>query len=390
MIVGDILIKGGTVVQPTKQFMNRADILIKDGLVAKILTNGEDVKVNKVINADGCLVTPGLIDSHTHLFNGGTEIGVNPDAFLLPQGVTAAVDQGSAGIGNYESFFKDIIAASEMKIFSYINVASSGLTTLPRCLENLNPEKFDIVKLRQMLKKYSKHLLGLKIRTSRDIVGNYGYEPLKKTRELADELQCRMVVHTTDAPGTLDELISYFKAGDIYAHPFQGRHNAIIDSDGHVNPLIRAARAKGVIFDSSDGRDHYRFSVLRQALEEGFYPDTLSTDLVRANVFDKAVFGLPLIMSKYYNLGMSLLEVIKACTSTPAQILGCDTEFGTLLPGSCADIAILKLQDAELIMKDVFGDSMLCKQLFINKLTILNGKIVFAQLDFSKNIDEYR
>ena len=95
-------------------------------------------------------------------------------------------------------------------------------------------------------------------------------------------------------------------------------------------------------------------------------------------------------MSKYYNLGMSLLEVIKACTSTPAQILGCDTEFGTLLPGSCADIAILKLQDAELIMKDVFGDSMLCKQLFINKLTILNGKIVFAQLDFSKNIDEYR
>lgn len=388
MLEGDILIYGGTVIQPTLNFCAPANVLVKDGKISAVLKNAEPAKAKKQVNAEGCIVTPGLVDFHCHLFNGGSEIGVNPDAFMLPQGVTAAVDQGSSGIGNADSFFKDILASTELKTFAFLNLASSGLTTLPRCLEELNPEKFDPVKIAAILERYPSKFKGLKIRTSRGVVGEYGYSPLKKAREIADKLSCPLVVHTTDAPGTQKELTAFFKKGDVYAHTYQGMGNTILDEKGKVQSCVKEARERGVVFDSADGRDHFRFSVIRQALADGFFPDVISTDLVRGNVFDKAVFGLPLVMSKYINLGMPLLDVVKACTSTPATLLGEMERFGTLLPGSSADIAIMKLTPLDLKMKDVFGDCQSCANVLINKATILNGRFVFEQLDFSLNVME--
>lgn len=388
MFTADIYIKNGIVFQPSINFCGRASVIVKNGYIVDVTTKDTCIDAKKTIDAAGCFVFPGLIDFHTHLFNGGSEIGINPDAFLFPQGVTVAVDQGTSGLANFESFYKSVIAASEIKIFAFINVASSGLTTLPRCFENLDPSKIDCSKLKILLCKYKEYLKGLKIRTSSEIVGNLEYKPLAKTRELADKLHCKIVVHTTNAPGILSELTSYFNKGDVYAHVFQGRNNSIIDKDGKIALPIIFARDKGVVFDSADGRDHYSFNVIKQSFKNGFYPDIISSDLVRANVFDKAVFGLPLIMSKYINLGMPIQEVVKACTFTPAKMIGKDKELALLLPGTIADIAIVKLTDMNLQMKDVYNEILLCKKILITKVTIANGRIVYAQLDFTNNIKE--
>jgi predicted amidohydrolase len=389
-LTGDILIKDGTVIQPEVDFCGKADVLISDGCIKAVLKHGEPAKASKTFHADNCIVTPGLIDFHTHLFNGGSEIGVNPDAFLFPQGVTAAVDQGTSGLANVDSFYKDVVAASEVKVFAFLNVSSSGLTTLPRCFENLDPDTMDLVKLQQKFSRYHEKLIGLKVRTSEEIVGDYGYRPLQRARELADAIHCPIAVHTTNAPGTHVDLLSRFKKGDIYAHMYQGRKNSIVNAEGHVDPAVWEARKRGVLFDTADGRDHYRFTVTKRAMREGFLPDIISTDLVRANVFDKAVFGLPLVLSKYLALGLPLPEAIKKCTVNPAKVLKKAQEIGTFREGSVADVSIFKLENLPIQMRDVFGDHLDLDRVLITKATIADGRVVFAQLNYSPYIEEYR
>ena len=125
-------------------------------------------------------------------------------------------------------------------------------------------------------------------------------------------------------------------------------------------------------------------------MREGFLPDIISTDLVRANVFDKAVFGLPLVLSKYLALGLPLPEAIKKCTVNPAKVLKKAQEIGTFREGSVADVSIFKLENLPIQMRDVFGDHLDLDRVLITKATIANGRVVFAQLNYSPYIEEYR
>jgi Predicted amidohydrolase len=380
-IKGDLLIHGGTVVDPAREFLGKADILIRNNKIIDI-PPGEIVDADKKIDATGCLVLPGLIDYHTHVFHSGTGIGVYPDSSLLPQGVTTAVDQGSAGVTNYESFFQTAISHSQVRIFSHLHASPAGLATLPRCLEEVNPEFFNLEGARELFEKYNKHLIGIKIRQSSEIVGKWGLTPLKAAVKMADALGCRVVVHTTNPPGSVEELVSVLRPGDVFTHVYQGKGSNIINEKGKVRPIIREAREKGVLFDTADGRGHYAFSVARKAIADGFEPDIISTDLVRGSLYERSVFGLPLIMSKYLELGISLQNVVKACTSTPARIIGMKGKIGTLAPGAFGDVAIFKLKNLSQTLQDVFGEVLNCSQVFIPQMTILNGRTIYRNLEF--------
>jgi dihydroorotase len=380
-IKGELLIHGGTVIDPAREFFGKADILIKDGNVADI-SSGQSAEAERIINAEGCLVLPGLIDYHTHVFQGGTDIGIHPDSALLPQGVTTAVDQGSTGITNYESFFKTIINTSQLRTFAYLHASPAGLATLVRCLEPVDPKLYDEKRVSHLLETYKSHLVGLKIRQSKEIVGDLGVEPLAATIRIAEKIGCRVVVHTTNPPGEVEEILSLLRPGDVYTHVFQGKGSNILDGEAKVRQSVRQARCKGVLFDTADGRGHYAFSVIKAALEDGFEPDVISTDLVRGSLFDRSVFGLPLVMSKYLALGMSLNNIVKACTTSPAKILGMEGKIGTLQPGACGDVAVFKLQDSNLLLEDIFGQKVVCDQIFLPRMTVLGGKIVYRSLDF--------
>jgi len=380
-IQGDLLICNGTVVDPARDFLGQADIFIRNNKIVDT-SSGERVEAEKVIDAAGCLVLPGLVDYHTHLFYGGTEIGVPADSALLPQGVTTAVDQGSAGVTNFNSFFRSVVNNSQVRVFSYLHASPAGLATLPRFLEPVNPKLFDVDGARSLFEKYDSKLVGLKIRQTKEIVGEWGLAPLAATVKMADAIGCRVVVHTTNPPGDVDDLVALLRPGDVFTHMYQGKGSNIIDGEGKVRQAVRDARDRGILFDTADGRVHHSFSVARAAIAVGFEPDVISTDLVRGNVFDRSVFGLPLVMSKYLGLGISLQNVVKACTATPARLIGMEGKVGTLSPGAYADVAVFRLKELPVMMEDIFGETLALSQVLIPRLTVLDGRVVYRSLEW--------
>lgn len=380
-IKGDLLFRGGTVIDPARDFFGKGDVLVQNGRIVDT-SLGDDFEAEKVIDASGCLVLPGLIDYHTHLFHGGTEIGIHPDSALLPQGVTTAVDQGSSGVANIDSFFRSVVINSHMRIFSHLHASPAGLATLPRFLEPVDPKIFDLGLARNYFGAYPGQLVGLKIRQSAEIVGNWGLAPLKATIRMAEAIGCRVVVHTTNPPSDVAELVSLLRPGDVFTHVYQGKGCNIIGDDGRVCQAIREARGRGVLFDTADGRGHYAFSVARAAIADGFEPDIISTDIVRGSLFDRSVFGLPLIMTKYLNLGIKLVDVVRACTSTPARLIGMEGKIGTLSPGAYADLAVFQLKEQPLELQDVFGEVLACSEVLIPRMTVLNGRVVYRSMEF--------
>lgn len=379
-ITVDVVIRGGKVLDPGRGIFEKKNIYIRGNEIVDV-PDGQEWSAAKLISAEGCMVAPGLIDYHAHVFPGGTSIGIHADSALLCQGVTTVVDQGSAGVTNFDSFMQTAVQPSQTRIYAFLHVSPAGLATLTRSLEPVQPKVFDLPAARAILERYKGCCLGLKIRQSLEIVGDLRLEPLAETLRMAEEIGCPVVVHTTNPPAGVEELVAMLRSGDVFTHVYQGKGHTIIGEDGKIRAGIKAARQRGVIFDTADGRGHYAFSVIKAALADGFQPDVISTDVVHSSLFDPSVFGLPHIMTKYVNLGMPLQEVVAACTATPARLLGMEGKLGTLAPGALADVAIFKFAPKEFEMEDVFGDKLSCTHAFLPQATILNGKLVYRSPD---------
>lgn len=376
----DMIIKNGLIIDPGQKVNKVCDIAIIDNKIAEIKEN-IDAKATHEIDAAGFLVVPGLIDFHTHVFSGGTDIGISPDMAYLPTGVTSAVDAGSAGTANYEAFSANIIARQNVRIKSFINVCSTGLVTT-KYHENVLPQYFDRKKMNRILDKYKDEILGLKIRTSRELVKDNGLEPLKEAVQWVQELNLPLAVHTTNPPSEAGDIAELLRSGDIYVHCYQGTGHNIINSQGRVCEKIKEARKRGVIFDAANGGNHWVFKVAQAAMADGFYPDVISTDLTTKTLFKSPVHSLPYIMSKYLNMGMDIETIIAACTVRPAQFMGLENQIGTLKVNAYADIAIMKVVNKETPFFDTQQESIVGRKLLVNQLTIKNGTIVYQALDF--------
>ncbi|MEN6565027.1 MAG: amidohydrolase family protein [Veillonellales bacterium] len=375
----DLWIRKGMVIDPARNLQEEADVFVQGNRIVDV-PPGETVTAKKIIDAAGLLVFPGLIDNHAHVFWGGTAIGIHPDSSCLPQGVTTVVDQGSAGINNFDEFARSIMQFSQVRIFAYLHAAPAGLATLPYSMEAVNPKIFDGEAIDRLFRKYPHKLVGLKIRQSREVVGDLGLSPLTAMLDIANRLEekPRIVVHTTNSPESAEKIADLLRPNDIFAHVYQGKGSTILDARGKVLPAVRAAKKRGVLFDTADGRGHYAFSVAKAALQDGFTPDILSTDLVKASAYDRSVFGLPLILTKYLNMGMPLYDIVKACTVTPAKTLNMEGEIGSLAPGAYADIALFKLKETKFALTDVFDKTLPCQKLLLPQLTVSDGQIVYA------------
>ncbi|UUE09925.1 metallo-dependent hydrolase [Dickeya zeae] len=384
----DILIKNGLVADTDNDdYVNRNIGIIGNRIVD--LNQADISQAETVIDAAGCIVVPGLTDFHLHVFHGGTAISVNPDVICLPNGVTSVVDAGSSGWVNYPVFRNTVINTSMVKIKSYLNVVNVGLSTLgggaTGYLENTNPANYNVEKIAQTLAENKENILGLKLRYSQDIARgkNYASDPFFASVALARELDTSICVHVTDSLLSADELIQHFQANDIYAHCFHGTGNSILDENGELYQGIKAAKDRGVIFDCSNGVAHFDFDVAGKAMEQGFYPDIISTDLTQRNSLrtDK-VYSLLFVMSKYLNMGMSFFDVIRAVTATPARLMNMQGRIGTLQPGASADIAIVKLCKQKVVFEDTKGKKIEGDRYIDNCATICNGQIVYRRYSF--------
>ena len=334
-----VIIKNGTVIDPANGIHRQADVAVLEGKIANVGSfAGKGVME---IDARGCIVTPGLIDHHAHLYP-LAGIGIPADAVCFASGVTTAVDAGSTGCDTLGENL-DFLKRGKLTTRLYLNVCSIGLDSLPAKLEDVNPVRFDRGKIAETFQRHGQYLLGLKLRTSAEIVGDLGYVPLRQTVALAGELGVPVMVHCTNPPGKMDELLDCLRPGDVLTHMYMNRGDTILNEAGEVSEAAYRARERGVIFEAADARAHFSFQVSESAIRQGFLPDIIATDLTRLSMnLRPTAFNMANQLSKYCALGMSLDQVIACCTSAPAKYMGLEGIAGCLTPGAWGDVAVFR------------------------------------------------
>lgn len=375
----DLKIINGILIDPKNNLEEKKDILIDNGKIVDV-GNFKEVDTFKTVDATNCYVTPGLIDYHIHL-QPFCEIGVPTEILCFSSGVTTAVDAGSSGCSNYESY-RPAIEASNVRIKAYLNVCSGGMVTSSYG-ENINPKNFNEKKILRLFDKYSDDLVALKIRLDKNLVKDMGMEPLKKALRIARESGKRLVVHTTNAPMPQSDIANELENGDVFTHMYHDFDNTIIDNNGKICRDILNARERGVIFDAANARFHFAFKVANKAFENNFLPDIISTDLTKKSIYKKPqIFNMMFLISKYLNMGLSISQIIEKASYNPAKLLNMDNEIGSLSKGYCADIAVIKETEKDIIFEDWQGGKLEGKKLLKNMMTIKDGEIVFQDLDF--------
>jgi len=373
----DLIIRNGTVVDPANKRDEKADVVIDNG---KIVDVAKDGRFRQTIDASGCFVCPGLIDYHMHL-SPLAEIGVGGELACFPSGVTSAVDCGSSGAATYEGY-RPALFSSRLTSRAFLHVCSAGLAT-GQYHENPDPRHWDRKKIRRLFGEYPNELIGLKVRLGKEIVGSLGLSPLEEAIKLGDELGVPVMVHCSNPPSKMSDLLSLLRRGDTITHAFQDQGDSILDDRGRISDAANRARNRGVIFDVANANIHFSFAVARQALLEGFLPDTISTDLTTRSLYKRpAVFNLAFVLSKYLNLGMSLDQVIACGTSNPARILNCSNTLGQLKPGADADIAVFRLMEKETDFGDRKGEIVKGRILLKPMLTVKQGELVYRDMEF--------
>ena len=378
----DILIKNGRVIDPANNINEYLDVAVNDGRISAVCREIEDDAKN-IVDASGCVVVPGLIDHHAHIYP-LAKIGLPAESVCFSSGVTTVVDAGSTGaftFGKHKNFLED----SKLTVKAYINVCSYGLDSLPIQMEDVNPAHYDEGAIRELFEEYgAKYLLGLKLRTSREVVGESGYEPLRKTVAVADKLGLSVMVHCTNPPGEMSELLGYLRAGDVMTHMYMNKGSKIIDDFRKVKKAVHDARNRGVIFEAADARAHFSFEVSEPAVREGFYPDILATDLTKLSMYLRpTAFNMANQLAKYYMLGIPEETLFALCTINPARHMGIDA--GTLTEGHPADIAVFTREEHVAQFGDRADDTAELRfgeYIYRPLMTVKNGEIVFRDVAF--------
>lgn len=363
----DLLIRNGHVIDPASGLSARADVGVRDGLIAAV---GPDLPPDgcpEVHDAEGGYVSPGWIDLHGHwyeacLFGINAEIGLN-------QGVTTAVDAGTAGFANFPNFHQTAILTNRARILAFVHVSCMGLHT-PFAGELLDLNYARPEETAMVIDAYRDAAVGVKVRIG-SMTGNQGNRALDLALEAAKAAQAPLMTHIgegADEPYILDNL----RPGDILTHCFHGNRNGMLSDDPEVGliPSVIRARERGVIFDVGHGCGSFSWDSARRCFEHHFWPDAISTDLHRYSVDKPWNVNMPQLMSKFLSLGMSIEDVVEKTTAAPARILGRLDTIGSLAPGSAADIVVFRLREGDFEFTDVKlnvnrGDRLIEPQLVV-------------------------
>lgn len=367
-----LLLKGGSVLDPGAGLAGVMDVRLRDGRVAEV-GPGLPAAGDRVLDVTGGLVVPGLIDLHAHCFVGASDLGARTDAVCSSTGVTTLVDGGSAGAGTFDGLREYVASRARTRILAFVNISAIGLAYLP--VGELNLLAYaDPDAAARVARDHRDIVVGIKVRNQAEVVGDAGVEPVRRARRAAEAFGGRVMVHVTNPPVALEEIVALLRPGDIVTHFLNARGSGILDERGQLKPAIRAARDRGVLFDVGHGRNHVNFGVARAALAGGFYPDTISSDLTAAG-HAGCVKDLPTTMSKFLNLGMPLEAVVKAATATPAALIGRGGQLGTLAPGAIGDVAVFRLEEGSFDFEDADRQHLTGARRLAPVMTIKDGAL---------------
>lgn len=353
----DLVVRGGRVIDPSQSLDRVTDVAFSEGRVAAV-GDGLASDAGSVEDASGLIVTPGLIDLHTHVYWGGTSLGVDP-LVLGRGGCTTVVDTGSAGPGNYQGFLDHVIRPSPVRILAYLNVSFAGIYGFSKRVmvgESGDLRLMAPLDAVEVAEAHRDTLVGIKVRVGFNASGNSGLVPLDIARQVAERVGCPLMVHIDLPPPTLSDVLAKMRPGDILTHCFRPFPNTPATIDGKVEPAVSEARARGILFDIGHGMGSFSFETARVMLANGFMPDCISSD-VHALCIDGPAFDLVTTMSKFLCLGMPLPEVVRASTQNPARALR-RPDLGSLRPGSVGDVTLLALEEGRFPYVDSTGSEL--------------------------------
>jgi dihydroorotase len=335
----ELAVVGGRVLDPVAGIDEVATVAFAGGRIVSI---GPETVARSTIDATGLLVVPGLVDVHVHVYPGVSHYGLEPDPHCLARGVTTAADTGSAGAQTFADFRRHVIDRAKTRVLAFLNIADQGMISpLVGELEDLRWASPD--RAVACAEEHRDVVVGVKVRLGRPVVGADPEPALRAAREAADRLELPLMVHVADMPRPIGWLLARLGEGDIVTHCFHGRpEGSLVGGSLRVDPAVGAARARGVLFDVGHGAGSFAFPVARAALEQGFPPDTISSDLHAYDV-DGPVYDQATTISKLLHLGVPLTDVVAATTSAPAAALRRSGELGSLAPGRVADVTVLEL-----------------------------------------------
>lgn len=371
----DLLLKGGHLIDPRNQVNARMDVAILDGKIAQVGADLPASQAKQVANVNGLYVTPGLIDIHAHVYAGTGlraytgDLSVYPDGFSYRTGVTTLVDAGTAGWRNFADFRQRVIDRAKTRVLAFVNIVADGMSPFG---EN-DPDTMLPEEAARVAREHADIVVGFK-------TAHYagpGWYSIDRVLEAGKMLDLPVMVDFGYLVGerTLKELLeSKLRAGDIYTHMYSPFRTELLPS-GQLNPAMHRGRERGVLFDVGHGGGSFFWFVAVPAIEQGFFPDVISTDLHTGSM-NRGMKDLSNVMSKMLNLGMPLTHVVEAVTSKAALSIK-RPQLGHLSAGAEADITVLRLEKGSFGFLDSAGARFDGTQRLVAELTIHGGDVMW-------------
>jgi len=371
----DLLITGGTVLNPATGVNRQLDVGVQNGRVAAMHADLPRANANKVLDVAGCYVTPGLIDFHVHSYWGVNPYGCNLDALCLATGVTTTMDAGSAGPVNFLGFRNLVSESSKTRMLGFVALAQHGVLNEPGELVNLGFADSDGAA--QTVGDNRDIGVGIKVRLHRKSIGENSRAALRLAIKAGEATRTPIMVHVGDTAISMSEIADTLRPGDIITHCYTPQKPSIIDETGKLLTEVRKAKERGVIFDVGHAGGHFDFDLVRRAMGDGLLPDVISSDLHgRLKQPGFGIVGdLPTTLTKFLALGLNLEEIIARCTINPARVIGWQDRIGSLEVGREADIAVLKITDEPTTLRDSVGGEWSINQRIAALWTVRQGEL---------------
>ena len=367
----DLLLTGGHVIDAGGGHIGAYDVAVRDGRIAAV-GRGLPRDAHEVVDVSGRVVTPGLVDLHTHVHPGATYWGIDPDPVAWYSGVTTWVDAGSAGAYTLAGL-RAAAARAEVRVPALLNISGVGLTA--RTGEGRDLAHCDVDLAVATIAANRDLVYGVKVRIDAETVGPNGVEPLRRGIAAAAACGVPVMAHIGTAPPGLADVLGLLRPGDIVTHCASAI--AAVAGAGGVDPAVRDAYERGVLFDIGHGSGGFAFDVLEAQLDAGLAPHTVSTDLHARSVYGPA-FDLPTTMAKLLAVGLPLEDVVAAATINPARALGLDA--GTLTVGAAADIAVFRLAEGPVELSDAHRQLRRAPRRLVNEATYVAGRRLVPRL----------
>lgn len=380
----DLLIEDGHVLDPKNDIDEVMDVGIAGDTIATVASDVSPDRAERVVDASGHYVTPGLIDMHAHVFHGTEEdsylsnsySALKPDAHSFRSGTTTLVDVGGPGWRNIRQFIEQTVEHSRTRVLAFINIVGSGMKggAVEQNLRDMDP------KLTAMAAdRYSDVVVGVKLAHYR----GHDWTPTDRAVEAGEQADIPVMVDfgSADPPLSIEELFfNHLRPGDIFTHCYallgdQEGRQSIVNQQGELRPFVPEAQDRGIVCDVGHGGGSFDYDAAVPATEAGVWPDVISTDMHTGSMND-GMKNMANIMSKFLELGMDLEGVVEASTWEPAQVIQ-RPELGNLDEGAVADVAVFSLKEGEFGFMDVDGDRRTGSQKLVPELTIRAGDVVW-------------